>query len=64
MLANFRLRRAGDAQRQRHVLGDADLVDQAKILKYDADPPPQSGAAGAAETRGLGVEQRHDSLRR
>ena len=40
MLANFRLRGAGDPQGQRHILGDAELVEQPKLLKHDADPPP------------------------
>src|ERR1051325_10599526 len=64
MLANFCFRGTGDPQWQCHVLGDAELFDQAKILEHDPDPPPQRGAGIAVETSGVRLEQAYLAARR
>src|SRR5271156_1381286 len=51
-----RLLLAEHPQRQRHVLIGGQMVEQAEVLKHDADPPPQGGAAVLAQPRRVAVE--------
>src|SRR5581483_9650412 len=47
---------AEHAQRQRHVLVGRHVIEQAKVLEYDADAAAQGGAAVLAQGRGDLVE--------
>ena len=49
--------RAGDAERQRHVVESGEMADQPEILEYDADSPPQRRQIAAGDRGNHAVEQ-------
>src|SRR5215831_14723371 len=50
-------------QRQCHVLEGRHVVEQAEILKHDADAPPQCGQRVLADGSDIVAEQRHQPAR-
>ena len=56
--------RAHDPERQRHVLVGGHVVEQAKVLEHDADPPPQRRQRILAQRRDIVAEQRDEAARR
>src|SRR5262249_37048063 len=55
---------AEDAQRQRHVLVGAHVVEQPEVLKYDADAPPQVRERILRQRRDVVAEYRDEDARR
>ena len=64
VLADFALRRAGDAQRQGDVVAHRQVLDEAEILKDDPHPASQGRMGGAVGRGDVGVEQADDAARR
>src|SRR5207302_726000 len=51
MVADLAFRHARDAQRQGDVVAGAEMIEQPKILKDDADAAAQRGPSGAGRSR-------------
>ena len=63
VLGDLRLRDAGDAERQRHVVEGREMLDQPEILEDDADPPPERRHLSPRRGRDLAAEERDQAAR-
>src|SRR5271168_4279931 len=53
-----------DTQRQSDVLISGEMIEQAKILKDDADPAPETGERILVEASGIVAEEADETARR